>query len=82
MQKPFCAHCVRLSAVLERLGSQRGPSSSGSAVLVLGCSFLGTKASFTYTDLFRCLASVRFTRSSTWYTVDCPDPQPLRLHVY
>jgi len=34
-------------------------------VLVLGCSFLGTKASFTYTDLFRCLASVRFTRSST-----------------
>jgi len=39
-------------------------------VLVLGCSFYSTKASFTYTDLFRCLASVRFTRSSTeWNSV-------------
>jgi hypothetical protein len=49
--------------------------------VLVGFLFRVVKASFTlFTDLLRCLSGVR-TRSSTWYPVVSPDPQPLRRHV-
>ena len=69
----------RLSAVLVCIGSQSAALVSESAVLAILADpsptrrwvvrFYSTKASLTYTDLLiRCLASVRFTRSSTQHS--------------